>query len=246
MQLFPVRPNDSRAKAALICLVLTVVVDSASAIVSGWQYYLLGLARNGNYDQPMMEFSDTLSRVIACISLAMLVITCVIFIRWFRRAYFNLHIYNPTYASLDEGWAAGSWFVPIQNFIRPLRIMREIWKGSLNILNTNPDSNSSTARLNAWWIAWLVNNVLGQISFRLYRQADDIASFQTALECSFAVDIASIIGALLLMRIVQKIRSRELEIETASADENATIFGISSNPDNAAAAHITFNSSSLQ
>ncbi len=45
---------------------------------------------------------------------------------WFRRAYFNLH-QKVSYLSHSEGWAAGSWFVPIVNLYRPYQIMKEIY-----------------------------------------------------------------------------------------------------------------------
>ena len=52
------------------------------------------------------------------------IVSGIMFIRWFRRAYFNLHIVVNN-LSFSEGWAAGYWFIPFANFNRPYRIMKK-------------------------------------------------------------------------------------------------------------------------
>lgn len=78
------------------------------------------------------------------------------FIRWFRRAYFNLHQLNEPSLGRSEGWAAGAWFVPVLNFFLPYRIGREIWDYTQRSIPGKTDYRSSSL-VGWWWFGFLLS-----------------------------------------------------------------------------------------
>ena len=98
------------------------------------QYNLLLDLDQGLYvSEEDLTLNDLREFGIGIAAIIIQVFSIVTFIRWFRRAYFNTHsrALNPAY---EEGWAAGSWFVPILNLFRPYQIMKEIDKETSNLI----------------------------------------------------------------------------------------------------------------
>ena len=120
------RPNEARAKYAIVMLFVILFLD----VVSGYSSYLqLGLLNDLNegifVPDDVLTTNDLRERIIGVLySIAMLV-SAVFFIQWFRRAYYNLQVRTGN-CEHGEGWAAGSWFVPIISLFRPLHIMKEM------------------------------------------------------------------------------------------------------------------------
>lgn len=60
----------------------------------------------------------------------MVMVSAGVFIAWFFQAYKNLRRLGVGNLTYGNGWAIGSWFVPILGMIRPKQIANEIWRGS--------------------------------------------------------------------------------------------------------------------
>lgn len=60
----------------------------------------------------------------------LVLVSAGIFIGWFFQAYKNLRRLGVQNLTYGNGWAIGSWFVPILGMIRPKQIANEIWRGS--------------------------------------------------------------------------------------------------------------------
>jgi len=128
------RPNEQRAKSAIVLIWIVLAFEIISFISSYIQYDLLQTAANGG--QISMEYAtanDTRERIVGITSMIVYIISAITFIQWFRRAYYNLHL-RAELLSYTEGWAAGSWFVPIVNLIRPYRIMTELYEETNELL----------------------------------------------------------------------------------------------------------------
>jgi hypothetical protein len=86
------------------------------------------------------------------------IISAVTFIQWFRRAYFNLHSLVPN-LTFTEGWAAGSWFVPMISFFRPFQIMVELYNKTIEKLEERKlieNQNFDISFLKLWWALWIL------------------------------------------------------------------------------------------
>ena len=163
------RPNEQRAKNAITMIWFVFALEIVSLISGYMQYDLLQFAANGGeISTDTANVNDTREQIIAILYLIVYIISGVTFIQWFRRAYFNLHI-RVNRLSHSEGWAAGSWFVPVINLFRPYQIMKELYHETINLLVKKgfiANDSLSTEYLGPWWALWIINNFLGQAVFR--------------------------------------------------------------------------------
>lgn len=83
-------------------------------------------------------------------------ICIILFIMWFRRAYYNLHQLTKN-LSYKESWAAWAWFVPIMHLFRPYQIMKELYEET-DVLLTRSKAmphNLNIGLLKWWWGLWV-------------------------------------------------------------------------------------------
>lgn len=81
----------------------------------------------------------------------LLIVLCVTCIMWFRRAYHNPYKIGISYLSYSEGWAAGAWFVPFMNLVRPFTIMKEIWNKTQEVPRNENEPVKDHAILGLCW-----------------------------------------------------------------------------------------------
>ncbi|MBE7175615.1 MAG: DUF4328 domain-containing protein [Mucilaginibacter polytrichastri] len=202
--------NRRRSDAAIFVFRLLCAVSIFSLISDVMQYNLLtdpaGLtitdARN----------NDLRQRLTAGLYFILFIVSIVFFIRWFRRAYANLHRIQAPGLRFGEKAAVYFWFIPFLLLIRPFQIMREIW------YETQRNTQGSTAPeggrfITWWWAMWLLRSIAGQIAFRM---ADDAHSAQeltrlTLLE--IAVDLIDIPTLFLAMHVVRKVSYAEAALD---------------------------------
>ena len=99
------KPNEQRAKNAIMFIWIVLILEIANFISSYLQYDLLQTVANGGYVSPeAAEANDNREQMIGTFCLISYIISAVTFIKWFRRAYYNLHqkVDSLLYA---EGWA---------------------------------------------------------------------------------------------------------------------------------------------
>lgn len=176
------KPNVQRARGLLFIIWIVLGLEVISLISNGFQYNLLQtVANGGEITNEAATANDLRVQIIAILYLIAYIISGVMFIMWFRRAYFNLH-QKVNNLSFDEGWAAGSWFVPFVNLYRPYQIMKELYEETKKILLEKDNSlqiDLTTKLLGLWWTLWIVNGILGQVIFRLSRNADTLPELVT-------------------------------------------------------------------
>ena len=97
--------------------------------------------------------SDDRIHAIGVLVVVGLVVTAVVFIAWFRRAYKNTAAFSAP-RRYSAGWAVGGWFVPFASFFIPKKIANDIWRGADPNGRTGSDGQVP-AVLNAWWASWI-------------------------------------------------------------------------------------------
>ncbi|MEL6356717.1 MAG: DUF4328 domain-containing protein [Bacteroidota bacterium] len=151
------KPNAQRAQWAVYSfyalLVLTLAFTGAQ-----WLEYESAVQDNILQDQYFIRSSE----VIALFYLGGLLVNVILFIMWFRRAYFNLHTVGTTIQKFDEGWAAGAWFIPLLNLVRPYQIGKEIWYNTQRAANFVRTEEHGLVR--GWWILFLLRNFVDRIA----------------------------------------------------------------------------------
>lgn len=155
------------------------------------------------------EASDLRQGVLGIVQVVMTIITATFFIMWFRRAYFNLHTLKVN-LQYTEGWAAGSWFVPILNLFRPYQIMEEIWVNT-QVQIDKPEEEPKIL-LGVWWGLWIIGGIIDRISTRLALDASTIENYQTSSLLTLISDAFSLITLFCIIFIIRKVIVWEEEL----------------------------------
>lgn len=199
------RANEQRAKNAITLLWIVLALECISLVSGYFQYDLLqAVANGGEISIEEADANDTREQLIGIVSLIVFIVSVVTFIMWFRRAYFNLH-QKVSYLSYTEGWAAGSWFVPIISLFRPYQIMKEIYQETKELFERkgiDVTRYPSTVLLGVWWALWIINSFLGQFIFRYSLRAESLDELTTLTRTSIASNIIGIPLAFIAMKII--------------------------------------------
>ena len=123
------RPNQGRARTARLVFLLLAFSAGGLVLLSAVG---LGLP---DWDSALTDLASPLTLgvyyahiLLGLLYLGLLIGSYVVLIMWLRRAYYNLHQLPGIHPEYSDGWAAGAWFVPFLNFVRPFTIMREVWQ----------------------------------------------------------------------------------------------------------------------
>ena len=219
--------NVQRAKNAIILIWIVLALEIISLVSGYFQYDLLQtVANGGEISTETATANDLREQMIGIIYLIAYVISTVTFIQWFRRAYFNLH-QKVTYLAYTEGWAAGSWFVPIVNLYRPYQIMKELYQETKALFikkGIDVNSNFTTNALGWWWTLWIINSIIGQFVFRYSMKAETIDELTISTVASMIGNILGIPLALITVKVIKDYANVEIllneikdEVETTTA-----------------------------
>jgi hypothetical protein len=200
------KPNGQRAKNAITLIWIVLGLEIVSLISGYFQYDLLQNAANGvEISMETALANDTREAIIGICYFIAFLISAVTFIQWFRRAYCNLHL-RVDHLSQSEGWAAGSWFVPIVCLYRPYQIMKELYQKTKELLvkkGLSKNDNFTTGSLGWWWALWIINNIIGQFVFRFSMRAVTIEDFTISTVASIIGNIVGIPLALITIKVIK-------------------------------------------
>lgn len=207
------RPNAERAKNATLLIWIVLAMEIVSFISGFFQFILLQNGANGEgISIEDATSNDLREQIIGVISLIAYIISAVTFIMWFRRAYFNLHL-RVNNLSESEGWAAGSWFVPIISLYRPYHIMVEMFDATKFYLKRNeiePEEKTANVSLGLWWTLWIINNLLGQFIWRYSLKAETIDELTITTVASMVSNVIGVPLALVTIKMIKEYSRSEL------------------------------------
>ncbi|HMF15890.1 MAG TPA: DUF4328 domain-containing protein [Gemmataceae bacterium] len=201
-----------RAKAAVILLLITLFVQGIGMLISllfvGELNRLMQFGRNpAGANLRSAQTLDSLHSLCGIVEIAVGIAMAVVFLMWIYSAYANLQTLGTHRLQYSPGWAVGYFFIPILNLFRPIQVVQEIWRQSDP---QNRDSNSAMAGF--WWACWLINGILGQISFRLALKTDaTLDEIRAALNIGIASGFFYIIAGILLILLIRGIMQRQVE-----------------------------------
>lgn len=163
------KDNAKRSKKLIEILKVSLWVNIVMLPLYIWQYFIYSkynfdplldsweLYPEG-YDEPVF---DIVLGITAIIYTVVFIICMVRFIKWFRRAYFNIEAAGLNIDN-SESAAAWSWFIPIYNLFAPYQIMKEVWVKTQKTYTENikPVNNL----IGMWWGTWVITSIIeGQI-----------------------------------------------------------------------------------
>jgi hypothetical protein len=216
------RDNSQRAKNAIALFWVLAGITVISIISTFMEYGLLQKAVTGNITIDEANSNDLRQRVIGIVEILIHIAVIVSFIMWFRRAYFNLHSLD-CYTRYSEGWAAGAWFVPFLNLVRPFQIMKEIWDRTQERTQQGMQELKieSSVILGFWWFLWILTNIAGNIYTRLVLNGDHDVKELIALDVTAIIlDVANLVNIFLIITIIKKINGYEERLKDVISVEN--------------------------
>ena len=165
------RPNDQRARYAIAMIWVILFLNTAILILE-----FIGLM----IEEGFIPIENMPGFVIwlyltghlyaSVLVLVAVIVSTVTFIMWFRRAYYNigLRVNNLLYR---DGWAAGSWFIPVINFYMPFQIMKDLYKQTEKYMTFSMKEpykgNLKTNYVNLWWTLWIISGLVNYFSIRI-------------------------------------------------------------------------------
>lgn len=205
----------------VILLALGVLIDCAAVVSSLVERDLLG--RLDTVTDAELDQSDFRQVAIGVVQIATLLVTAIIFLIWFHRAYKNLLAFG---AELPHGagWAIGAWFVPILNLFRPKGIADAIWQASDPNLAEPVGEKWREAEapifLHVWWVAWVLTWIAGRVVTATSRSLDTVEqllNYNTALLVADALGAAT--GVLAIMFVKGATQRQEAKVQQSFSDK---------------------------
>jgi hypothetical protein len=196
-------------------------LDIIAFISSYFQYDLLQtIANGGMVTSAEAVFNDIRQQIVGVVYSITYLISGIVFIQWFRRAYFNLHL-RSSHLLYTDGWAAGSWFIPFLNLFRPFQIMKELYVETARIFSKKGLSEevSSTKFLGWWWALWLINNTVAQYEFRTSLKAEIAAELSNVTIAGMIGNLISIPLAIITVKVVKDYAKMERVLHSISDEE---------------------------
>ncbi len=152
-----------------------------------------------------------------------LLVTALLFLLWFRRAYHNLAPLGARGLRFAGGWAIGAWFVPLLGLVRPKQVLNDIWRASDPELPVDDDGSwrrkPVPSVLTWWWLAFLASMIARAITTESVHALAVLMTFGLASRALDQVqptsgvqslaDLLSVVAGLLALRVVRIITARQ-------------------------------------
>ena len=138
----------------------------AQAGVSLWRRQLVDQVLSGqSVSGATLTNSDDLARLVSIGGAVAWILAFVLAAIWSKRIFANLA--GPLRSrgvEYSPGWAAGWWFVPFANLVKPAQVVREAWKASSP--TEQPDSMAwkvakAPATISIWWAFVVISALMG-------------------------------------------------------------------------------------
>ncbi|SMO93574.1 DUF4328 domain-containing protein [Melghirimyces algeriensis] len=154
--------------------------------------------------------------LLALFQIPLFIAMIVAFCMWVHRIHRNLSSLGAKDLKFTPGWAVGYYFIPIANLFQPFRATQEAWKASDPSVETKPNTSwkSQTAPgfILAWWLVFIVSNILSNSAFRMSLRLEETIENMIFINNMYLFsDLVDIVSALLAMFVVWKLTARQEE-----------------------------------
>ncbi len=226
------KDNTLRSKHVILAFTLTALIDMVSVSLNLYQNSVLKGYEIGTYNSDRINLLDNITIALGIIQFIIFVTTIVLFIKWFRRAYGNLIRLNVSMA-YSENSAIWGYFIPIINWVRPIKTMKEIFlktQQTIKAYSSNIQMDQNTGFITLWWIIYLINGGVANVASKQMNRADTIDAFIEANNIYVFSDLLDLLAIGLAIYVVQRIA--KLELILIKTDTSLSLIDqIGSNPE---------------
>lgn len=177
-------------------------------------YYYIELEKFVNSEVEDISVIEGIYGITGIMQGISIIATMIFFVLWFRRAYANLKRVGLSIENNDN-MAFWGFVIPIINFVKPLKIAKEIdlkYDYLLHKFNENHHSNPNNySILTAWWIVYWVDNIVTRIATKY-----NLSSLEQILDnrkIMLFSDVVSLISILLTILMIKTLSKSENELE---------------------------------
>lgn len=198
------RDNAQRAYRSRLLFKLIIALSVANLVANG---LFMSLPANYPLEEPygFGQVVILFQAGVVLLHLPVAILAIVFFLQWFRRAYYNLGRIG-RHPDHTDGWAVGSWFIPVLNLYRPYSIMKEIW---YDTGATSAGATDSRTVLRWWWTAYLVHAFSSSLANSTMRKAETMPQILGALPFTMFSDLADIASAALTILVICYVHQAE-------------------------------------
>jgi len=198
--------NKNNANNVVWAIAVVLAMYAVSIFSSYMQYDLLTSVKAGEFiSSQQANSNDQREVVVTVIYFLSFIISAILFIVWFHKAYSNL---NKRVRKTEHsvGWSIGAWFVPIVSLFRPFNIMVEIDKNADKILEKRGVviENKQYSFISLWWGLFIGTHVLGRILTRLTLDSTTVDDY---ILSTFGDIVLSFLGIILGVVTILMIRN---------------------------------------
>jgi Domain of unknown function (DUF4328) len=138
----------------------------------------------------------------------------VLFIIWMFRSAKNHEALGSTGARFGPGWSIGSWFIPLANFVIPVLIMQDLWRGS-DVGRGRDDRNwraaSRSSLVGAWWAFWVASFLRYAATNAAFHGNSSLDHIKRSNFVALVGVVATGVAAILAIFVVRGLTRRQLE-----------------------------------
>lgn len=207
--------NSVRSKNLLIVFWILIGSTLIGLLPAYNEINLLESLKNGEYiDDATLVASDNIQGFVGIFQTILYIVSVVVFLNWFRRAYANLNRLNIS-TEYEESMAGWNFVIPILSLYRPYKTMVEIWKktqAKAKTLNTNFIKNNNSYAISFWWALFIISNFIGRYIMKIAFKDETIEQILHGSQAIFFSDIMQIPEALLVIYIVKSISKMETTV----------------------------------
>lgn len=218
-EVFELWDNSKRASN----LITIFWILTGLTIITLWVGYneleLLERFQLGEYvSEEEANTSDLVQGVLGLVQMVVYIVSVVVFLKWFRRAYGNLHRVGIKHVKHSEATAVWSWFVPILVLFKPVQIMSEIWtktQEKIKELDSSYYFKRGGLIIGLWWGLFIISNVVGRYVLKSVFKDETIEELIEGSRAVLLSDFIQIPEALMVILIVRQLS----QMESKLADE---------------------------
>lgn len=220
----PIEPVSGVAGFVIALLCVMILLDTVAALGGVAQVAGLGAFNGGQADPELSELGLGIRGLSALAQLGVMLALVPLFCVWVYRCAVNARRLGGGGFTQSPGWAVGWYFVPVAMLWMPFRAMSEIWRASVpGALAGGPldwGDRRAGALLNAWWIAWILGNIVTNFASRKpfhTGELEEIGAWMSvaggAIQATAGALCAAVVG-MLTARQTRSARQAEIAFES--------------------------------
>jgi len=223
------RSGHLLALVAAVLLGIGAVVKFFFVILHGFQIGgVLGGPNAVASGTESVSLAAALNAILLLLNFLVYVATIVAFLMWLHRVVSNLRSLGAQRTEYSPGLAVGSFFIPFANLVWPYKAMREVWRWSKplgeseEIVGLSFTADTSAPLVGWWWGLWLASNFISNAYWRVSDQVDMAGAIPWL---GLFADLSSIAAAALAIMVVLSIdrmqteRSKQLALRGAEFEQ---------------------------